>query len=177
MTEPKRKLTIDLGELVFAFDSGIDEAQYYLDLETGKVVLVTDDTGFQLEAIWEELDENPSHEATLEAIRNYNVPDWQKDALCEAAQVELDFGSRYIAVPHGDSHEGYRDMEVFIENIEDEHLAKLLEVAIQGRGAFGRFKGILARYPKTREHWFEFKDERLRQRVLDWLDSEGIEPE
>jgi hypothetical protein len=89
----------------------------------------------------------------------------------------MDSGSRYIAVPDRDSHEGYRDMEAFIEAVEDDHLRELLEVAIRGRGAFGRFKDVLARYPEAPERWFEFKDDRLRQRMLAWLDSEGIEPE
>ncbi len=68
-------------------------------------------------------------------------------------------------------------MEAFIETVTDEHLAELLAVAIDGRGAFRRFKGVLARYPQERERWFRFKDERLRQRALDWLARHGIEPE
>jgi len=138
---------------------------------------VTDDIRFQLETVWEELDENASPEEILAAIQDHAVPDWERDALHEAVQIEMDLGSRYLPVPHDDSHEGYRDMELFIETVENAHLCELLEVAIQGRGAFGRFKGVLARYPEERERWFQFKDERLRQRVLDWLASEGIEPE
>jgi hypothetical protein len=30
--------------------------------------------------------------------------------------------------------------------------------------------------PNERELWFQFKDERARRRILDWLESEGIEP-
>lgn len=51
-------------------------------------------------------------------------------------------------------------MEDFIATMEDEHLAELLEVAIQGKGAFRRFKDVLARYSEEREVWFRFKDER-----------------
>jgi hypothetical protein len=176
MTEPKRKLKTDLGELALAFDSGFGEAHHYLDLETGEVVMVTDDTRLELEIIREESGENASLEAILDA-QGHDLPDWQKDALREALQVEMDSGSRYIAVPDRDSHEDYRDVEAFIEAVEDDHLRELLEVAIRGRGAFGRFKDVLARYPEAPERWFEFKDDRLRQRMLAWLDSEGIEPE
>jgi hypothetical protein len=31
-------------------------------------------------------------------------------------------------------------------------------------------------YPKECELWFQFSDERMGQRVLDWLEDEGIEP-
>jgi len=67
-------------------------------------------------------------------------------------------------------------MEAFIETVASPHLQELLEVAINGRGAFGRFKDVLVRYPDERERWFAFKDARMRERVREWLMDEGIEP-
>jgi hypothetical protein len=96
--------------------------------------------------------------------------------LLEAAQVEAGYGARYIAVPQADSSEGYRDMEAFIIAVRDERLQDRLWRAISGRGAFRYFKDVLDDYPRERERWFEFEESRLRQRVLDWLESEGIEP-
>ena len=58
-------------------------------------------------------------------------------------------------------------MEDFIATVEDEHLAELLEVAIDGKGAFRRFKDVLAHYPEERERWFRFKDTRMEQRALE----------
>ncbi|MCL0082077.1 UPF0158 family protein [Dehalococcoidia bacterium] len=81
---------------------------------------------------------------------------------------------RYEAIPKVEPHEGYEDMEGFIATVEHEHLAELLEVAIDGKGAFRRFKDVLARYPEERERWFRFKDERMEQRALEWLDDIGI---
>jgi len=89
----------------------------------------------------------------------------------------MDSESRYIPVPNQTSHQGYQDMETFFETVADDHLAELLAVAIQGRGAFRRFKDVLQRYPEEHERWFRFKDDLVHQRVLKWLDSEGIEPE
>jgi hypothetical protein len=94
----------------------------------------------------------------------------------EADQVEAQYGSRYIGVPQADSHEGYRDMEDFIVTVEDERLQDQLWRAISGRGAFRYFKDVLHDHFHERERWFAFKDARLKQRVLDWLESEGIEP-
>ena len=67
-------------------------------------------------------------------------------------------------------------MEAFIETVPRQHLQELLQVAIQGKGAFRRFKDVLGAYPQERERWFQFHDERLRQRVLDWLEREDITP-
>ncbi len=81
---------------------------------------------------------------------------------------------RYKRIPKVESHEGYEDMEDLIATVEDEHLAELLEVAINGKGAFRRFKDVLAHYPEERERWFRFKDERMEQRALEWLDDIGV---
>ena len=78
---------------------------------------------------------------------------------------------RYERIPKAESHEGYQDMVDFIATVEDEHRAELLEVAINGKGAFRRFKDVLLNYPEERERWFKFKDERMEQRALEWLDD------
>ena len=31
-------------------------------------------------------------------------------------------------------------------------------------------------YPQERERWFQFHDARVDERVLNWLDGEGIQP-
>lgn len=88
-------------------------------------------------------------------------------------QIEEE-SDRYEPIPKAESHEGYEDMQDFIATVEDERLAELLEVAINGRGAFRRFKDVLLRYPEERERWFQFKDERMQQRALEWLDDIGV---
>ncbi len=82
---------------------------------------------------------------------------------------------RYEPLPKADSYEGYQDIEDFIATVEDEHLAQLLEVAINGKGAFRRYKDVLAGYPAEGERWFRFKGDRLKQRALEWLENIGIE--
>lgn len=49
-------------------------------------------------------------------------------------------------------------------------------MAINGSGAFRRFKDVLLYYPEERERWFRFKDERMEQRALECLDEIGISP-
>lgn len=111
-----------------------------------------------------------------EVLQERDLPDWQKDALLEADQVELGYGERYISVPKADSRQGYRDMERFIGTVRDERLQDRLWRAISGRGAFRRFKDVLYNYPQERERCFAFKGDRVQQRVVGWLASEGVEP-
>jgi hypothetical protein len=154
-----RKLEINWMELDAAFQSGSWEMRYYLDLETGEVVMVTDEIAGYLE-------EPPDRE----------LRDWMQRALQEARQIEEGYGTRYIAVPQADSHEDYRDMERFIGTVRNPRLRDRLCRAIEGRGAFRYFKDILAEYPAERERWFAFKDRRIYERISWWLESEGIEP-
>lgn len=96
------------------------------------------------------------------------MEDEEREKLRDRIDEELD---RYEQIPKAESSEGYEDMEDFIATVEDEHLAELLEVAINGEGAFRRFKDVLLRYPEERERWFQFKDDRIQERVLEWLDD------
>jgi predicted nucleotidyltransferase len=45
----------------------------------------------------------------------------------------------------------------------------LLARAIEGRGAFRRFKDALFEFPELRETWFKFHDVRMRRRAIEWL--------
>jgi hypothetical protein len=83
---------------------------------------------------------------------------------------------RYRFIPSIDSSEAYDDMVKFIDTVEDKHLAELLSVAINGKGAFRRFKDVLLSYPVERERWFEFQSDLMVRRVEEWLQEIGIEP-
>ena len=48
--------------------------------------------------------------------------------------------------------------------------------AIRGRGAFRRFKDLIARHPDVEEQWYACKDARAKERVLHWLDAHDMEP-
>ncbi len=180
-----RKLKVDLDELEMALDHSFPEHRYYLDLETGKAVLVTDETGRALEEIYAELPEDGEDAQIVEVIRQRNtctcvrckcLQDWQIEDLLQADQVERNYRTRYIRIESGDPHADYRAMEDFVSTVRDVRLRDQLRRAISGRGAFRYFKDVLDDYPRERERWFTFKDAQVRQRILDWLAEEHIEP-
>lgn len=126
----------DLGDLVVALEDHSYERSWWLDPETGEVVLWSDDFEAQGE---------PHPE--LRGLR---------------------------AIDPIPSHEGYEDMQDFIERVRDPHARDLLERAIAGRGAFRRFKDTLLDYPDLREVWFRFHDARIERRAISWLVEEGL---
>src|SRR5215471_5875143 len=135
MSDGKRQVKVDLEDLKFAFESQFTEARQYLDLESGEVVLISDETRRQLEALLDDADLD-SIETVETAIQAEDLPAWQKDALYSAALVEFGDTSRFIAIPEADSRAGYEDMLAFIDTVSSQHLQERLQVAIQGRGAF-----------------------------------------
>jgi hypothetical protein len=74
------------------------------------------------------------------------------------------------------SREQYRWMEEFIEIAEEPNLKDKLNIAIDGKGAFRRFKDVLVGYPVERERWFAKRAAKLRAHMVEWLTAKRIEP-
>lgn len=172
-----RKIHIDFPALMAAFEYSSPEISYYLDLETGEVLMVADQTRWHLEAIYEEFFDLDSEDAfdLAKLVAQLGLPDWQQQTLLEADQIEEAYITRYISIPQITSHEGYNDMQSFIPTVKDRQLQEKLWYAISGKGAFKRFKDILLDYPAERQRWFDFKNEMLEKRVVDWLEEMEIE--
>lgn len=71
---------------------------------------------------------------------------------------------------------GYGDMRDFIGAVTDDALAERLDMAIQGKGAFRRFKDTLAPNEKWWGAWLTFSNERQLGRARWWLADEGLRP-
>lgn len=83
---------------------------------------------------------------------------------------------RWLEVECVGSRDGYRDMEDFIATVTESHQAELLAVAIEGRGAFRRFKDMLHRWPDLVDRWYAFSDDRRIGRAREWLAHAGYRP-
>lgn len=178
MNQPKRQLKITLADLETAFENhdALLEISYFLDLETGEVVMTTGEERDLLEEIYEKYRDPETNTVDwTKILPQLDIPDWQKETLPNADRIEAGYGTRYITIPPEESYAGYNDMAAFIETLTQPHLQSQLERAIHGKGAFRNFKNVLLDHPKERELWFQFRGEQLRQRIFDWLETEGIE--
>ena len=82
----------------------------------------------------------------------------------------------YMRIEPVSSREQYRWMERFIPMVEEGELRDQLSAAIDGKGAFRRFKDVLMTYGTERERWFAFRSERLRVFMEAWLGAHGLAP-
>jgi hypothetical protein len=138
MHNMSRRVTIDFEWMQMAFEDRDGDGAWFLDLESGEVIRLTDDD----------------------------------DELHERIEGSAD---RYIGIPYQGSEAGYRDMVEFIGSVDDNRVRALLDTAIQGSGAFGRFKDVLLAHPQERKRWFAFQQACVQHRIRRWLESEEIE--
>ena len=65
-------------------------------------------------------------------------------------------------------------MQDFVAARSGPGVADRLGIAIDGTGAFRRFKDVLMRWPDEEDDWYRFSDERRRGRA--WLADAGYRP-
>ena len=83
---------------------------------------------------------------------------------------------RYEEIPHLSSRDDYRAMCRFAETLDEEDVREKLAIALDGRGAFGRFRSVLNAYPDLRSAWEQSQREARDEELKDWFDDIGIEP-
>src|SRR5262249_62346807 len=84
--------------------------------------------------------------------------------------------ANYLRIDPVSSREQYRWMERYIPMVEDPDLQGKLSQAIDGKGAFRRFKDVLMAYAPERERWFAFRSQRLRIFMEAWLSAHALNP-
>ena len=156
-----KQLEVDLDHLATVMDDHTGLIQHFLDTENGGVESLPEEVLSDLEDSEEEESEDGK------------LPEWQGEEPELARRVLADDG-RFVPIPTTDSTESYRVMEEFIETVRDERLREKLAIAIEGKGAFRRFKDVLLNYPEAREEWFAFEARVKQQWARDWLESMGI---
>jgi hypothetical protein len=80
---------------------------------------------------------------------------------------------RYLFIPNEGSRDAWEDMRDFAVGVEDETIRDQLLDAIDGRGAFSRFKRVLDRHDDQRARWYSYSAECRAGRARDWLAGAG----
>ena len=134
---------INMDMLETAMEDSDLANKYFLNLVTGEVVFFSDYLGLS--------DED---EQLLE---------------------EIDGSDDYVTVERIPSHEVYQWMVDFVDELvatADDHAAEKLSLALNGKGAFRRFKDILYHVDdQWLQAWYQWKDKRLKAAVDEWVKS------
>lgn len=69
----------------------------------------------------------------------------------------------------------YQDMADFADQVSDERAGRRLARALQGKGAFRRFRAELhEKYPHLLPAWYAFRDARADRRAVEWLADNSL---
>ena len=107
----------------------MDEWNYYLNKKTGEIVEIQR----EYLSIAEESEDDDD-------LGEYQ--DWEQDAIWEAVAVLENWGD-YVELPDKEEVNDYRIMENFCYSQEDNKLRNKLCYAIDGKGAFRRFRDAI----------------------------------
>ncbi|MBN1582770.1 MAG: hypothetical protein JXA89_18810 [Anaerolineae bacterium] len=176
----KHKLEVDLQELEIALTWRSTASHSYLDLETGAVVTIDDQSRQTLESIYKELAKRGVRERDVPLAKQLEQFEFLRERfkgdLLVADRVERELGSRYISIEPAGADQDSEDAKAFVLTIDDAVLQDHLMQAIKAGGALRRFKDLVYSDPEIHEQWYAFQGARTRQRVLVWLQEHNIEP-
>ncbi|MDZ4672229.1 MAG: UPF0158 family protein [Phototrophicales bacterium] len=171
-----KRLRIDRSDFEPLFETSSYDATVYLDSDTGDVIIITQDDRDTFDTwVYEQFGEFATTSQIVGVIEKV-IRDW--DARKREVMVtlaHLDDSDRYIELPGQNTSQSYGDMEKFIVTIKDKTQHAALETAIQGKGAFSRFKNTLTKYDLW-DAWNKFIEDRKYKRMAAWLKSQNIEP-
>lgn len=94
------------------------------------------------------------------------------EELAEA--IENDFNDRYIRLPSRYEINEYGMMEDFIDDLPDGEQKYTLSMAINGRGAFRRFKDTVIRFGLDKQ-WYAFRDRQYANLARRWCEENDVE--
>ncbi|WP_345447948.1 UPF0158 family protein [Arthrobacter gyeryongensis] len=80
---------------------------------------------------------------------------------------------RWLRIDRTDSRDGWRDMAAFAERQQDKALRERLEHAIEGKGAFARFRDLV-HGENLSEEWYAFSTDRQMGRSREFLADNDI---
>lgn len=86
---------------------------------------------------------------------------------------EIDESNDYVSVNRIPSYKAYQWMVDFVDELVtpvDENAAEKLSIALEGKGAFRRFKDTLHRVDEQwLQAWYQWRDKQLKAAVDQWL--------
>ncbi len=151
---------VRLQDILDALEWQQDECHAFLELATGHIVVINEDDQFAVEQ------------------DDSKLPEWQRESesLALARRMAENGGGvpdGYVALPDRFDIDEYRMMERFSWSRADDEERDELSRAIQGSGAFRRFRDTVHRLGIEKE-WYGAREEGYREVAIEWCEEHGI---
>lgn len=149
---------VNLKELAEGMEIMEDERRYFVNTETGEIISIAN----------EHLALAEDMEGTLPTW----MADWERDEVQRAAEL-LDDWEALVEFPGKDELNEYGMMEDFIETVGDSHIQDGLYIAINGKGAFRRFKDTAIHF-NVIDDWYKFKEAAYLDFAREWCADNNL---
>jgi hypothetical protein len=172
-------LKVDFDEIQKAMEDVVrDSFDYFLDLRTGEVIVLSEDildkVGARLyDGDFDVIGDDIEY---IEFSEEPILPSWMEDEVELVMNVILEKNGRYDRIPERQSTEAHQVMLEFLETVEEPVLREELAHALDGKGAFRRFKDILRYNPQERKKWHGHNARAMKKVITEWLKPLEIEP-
>lgn len=93
----------------------------------------------------------------------------------EEAEDEQPPNATIVDIARVEGRREHRLMAEFADEVDEEDVREQLEIALAGRGAFGRFRQVMARHPDLGARWKRRREEWLLGEARAWLESLGVD--
>jgi hypothetical protein len=153
----KKKVPVKLDDLISEIDIQIDETFTYINTQTGEVITLSRE---EMRAAEDE-----------ESLESY--PDWQRENIEIAIKIIEDENEAYLDFTLRNEYHEYEIVEEFIGTLSDDEVQEELFGAIQGKGAFRRFKDGIREHDVEKQ-WYEFKEKKLKELVIEWCEEKDL---
>jgi hypothetical protein len=152
---------VKLEDVLEAIELAEDDGRHYYNKVTGEVIYVS----------YEE--SRIAEDSSDEDLEDY--PEWERELIESAIDVEENY-ENYIALPSKFEIDEYNIMVDFCDSLEDNRIANQLSNALNGRGAFRRFKDTAINLD-VEDDWYEFQEKAYKKIALDWCNENKIKIE
>jgi hypothetical protein len=171
-----KRTAIDFDEIQKAMEDTVRDAfDYFLDLESGDVIIISEDIISKAMSIIEaDFDEDLGQFEAVEFDREFDFPDWMEDEIELALNIFLHKASRYRRIPERDPARVFSAMKEFSEGLENREFGRKLLGLLDGKGAFRRFKDALEPHPLERKLWYGFSAKKAREEIMEWLEAREL---
>ncbi len=153
----KKKAAVKLDDLINEIEIQMDETLTYINTQTGEVITLSREEMRAAE------DEEP--------LENY--PDWQRENIEQAIKIIEDEDEVYLDFTLRNEYHEYEIVEEFIGTLSEAEVREELFGAIQGRGAFRRFKDGIREHDVEKQ-WYEFKEKKVKELVIEWCEEKDL---
>jgi hypothetical protein len=134
-----------------------DDFSAYLNIETGEVITAqTEFLGYVEDGKTADDFDNEERQEFLVALDIIDNPE------------------KYYELPSSYDLNEYQIMKDFASEVTDEHVSELLFLALDGVGAFRRFKDVVYRYDLSDE-WYRFRDQAYKEILIEWCDEHELD--